>query len=79
MMKLKVGEINPTITAKMGIDPSKLNKAQMKLEIAEKEKYKALYEELLKRGGHPVPHITDGSKIKKRYDELLQEYNKLKK
>lgn len=66
MMKLKVGEIDPMVIAEIGIDLSKLNKAQMKMEITEKEKYKALYEELLKRGGHPMPQITDGSKIKKK-------------
>lgn len=80
MMTLKVGEVDPIVIADMGINISKFNKAQMKHEIVKKNKYKALYEEALKRSGHPVPQITDsGGKWKKKIEKLSYEHNKLKK
>lgn len=66
MMKLKVGEVDPMVTADMGIDISKLNKAQMKMLGKEEGKYKSLYEELLRSRGRPIPKITDESKLKKK-------------
>lgn len=51
MMKLKVGEVDPIVIADMGIDISKFNKAQLVKVIKERDEYKGLYEELLKRGG----------------------------
>lgn len=54
-MKLKVGEVDPMVTMDMGVDISKLNKAQMKMLIREEGKYKSLYEELLKSRVQPVP------------------------
>lgn len=80
MMKLKVGEVDPMVTADIGIDISRFNKAQLKWEVAEKHKYKALYEEALRRGGHPVPQITDSSaQWKKKFEKLALEHNKMKK
>lgn len=77
-MKLKVGEVDPMVTAAMGIYISKLNKAQMKMLAKEAGKYKSLYEELLRSRGHRVPQITDESKLKKKCEELHKENKKLK-
>lgn len=59
MMTLKVGEVDPMATIDIGINISKFNKARIKHKIVEKKKYKALYEETLKRSGHLIPQITD--------------------
>lgn len=80
MMTLKVGEVDPMITADIGINVSKFNKAQMKHEIVEKNKYKALYEETLKRSGHPIPQITNSrGQWKKKFEKLAYEHTKLKR
>lgn len=78
-MKLKVGEVDPIITVDMGIDISKFNKAQLVKVIKERDQYKGLYEELLKRGGQPVPQIHDGSQWKKKCEEVQLENKKLKR
>lgn len=80
MMTLQVGEVDPMVIADIGINISKFNKTQMKHEIAEKNKYKALYEETLKRSGHLIPQITDlGGHWKKKFEKLSYEHTKLKR
>ncbi|XP_059070895.1 uncharacterized protein LOC131861063 [Cryptomeria japonica] len=78
MMKLKVGEVDPMVTTDMGIDISKLNKAQMKMLVRETGKYKSLYEECLRSKGQPVPQTIDESKLKNKFEELHKEKKKLK-
>lgn len=80
MMRLKVREVDPMVTADIGIDISKFNKAHLKWELAKKHKYKELYEEALKGGGHLVPQITDSSsQWKRKFEKLALEQNKMKK
>lgn len=59
MMRLKAGEVNPIVTDDLGIDITKLNKAQMQWVLKEGQKYKNLYEDLLRSRGHEIPQITD--------------------
>lgn len=61
MMKLKAGEVDPIVIDDVGIDISKFIKAQFVKVIKERDQYKGLYEELLKRGGQLVPQIHVGS------------------
>lgn len=44
MIKLKVGEIDPIVSAHIGVDISKFNKAQMVRVVRERNQFKALYE-----------------------------------
>ncbi|XP_059070592.1 uncharacterized protein LOC131860226 [Cryptomeria japonica] len=53
---------------------SRFNKAQLKWELFGKHKYKALYEEVLKRRGDPIPQVNDSStQWKKEYTKELKE------
>lgn len=80
MMTLNVGEVDPMVTVDIGINISIFNKAQMKHEIVEKNKYKALCEETVKRSRHPIPQITDsGGHWKKKFDKLSYEHTNLKR
>lgn len=78
MMKLKVGEIDPIVSADIGVDISKFNKAQMARVVRERNQYKALYEETLRRSGQQVPMVLtlDSSQWKKKCEELQQENKK---
>lgn len=43
-MTLKVGEIDPIVIVNIGINISKVNKAQMKLSVKERNTFKLKYE-----------------------------------
>lgn len=75
-----MGEVNTIVTADLGIDIAKLNKAQMQWVLKEGQKYKNLYEDLLRSHGHEVPQITDTVvQWKRKYEDQLKENIKLRR
>lgn len=57
MMKLKFGEIDPSVSADSGVDIPKFNKAQMVRTIRERNQYRGLYEEIPRTSGQLVPIV----------------------
>jgi len=67
VMTLKVGETDPLITADIGINFAKLNKAQAQMLIKERDAYKLSYERLTKENDYlkDVVKSTFGGSVKR--------------
>lgn len=81
MMKFKVEEIDPIVSANIGVDISKFNRAQIIRTVREINQCKELYEETIRRSGQSMSMILfpDNLKWEKKCEELQQENQRILK